>query len=77
MLGSSQNPGGKGVSRWTPFIHPQNFLTYVYIVWSKIDKLSFKKVSAAHPQKMHLWMDTFSSFVLSNVETVLLALRNG
>ncbi len=35
-----------------------------------------EKVSTEHPQKMHLWMDTFTSIVLLNVETVLLALIN-
>jgi hypothetical protein len=34
-------------------------------------------VSEEHPQKMHSWMDTFSSIVLLNVETMLLALMNG
>jgi hypothetical protein len=53
MLEISQNPGGKGVSRRTPFINPQNFLNYAYILWSKIAKLSSQKVSAEHPQKIH------------------------
>jgi hypothetical protein len=44
---------GKQVSRQTPFIHPQNFLTYGYILSSKITKLSSQKVSAEHSQKMH------------------------
>jgi hypothetical protein len=54
MLEISQKPGGgEWVSGRTPFIHPQNFLTYGYILWSKIAKLSSQKVSTEHPQKMH------------------------
>jgi hypothetical protein len=77
MLEISQNPGGKWVSRWTPFIHPLYFLNYGYILWSKIAKSSSEKVSAEHPQKMHSWMHTFTSILLFNVETVLSALMNG
>jgi hypothetical protein len=80
MLEISQNPGGGGGGKWvsrrTPFIHPRYFINYGYILWSKIAKLSSEKVSAEHPQKMHSWMYTFTSIVLLNVETVLLALMN-
>jgi hypothetical protein len=31
-VGSFSKPGGKGVSRRTPFIQPQNFLNYGYIL---------------------------------------------
>jgi hypothetical protein len=71
MLEISQNPGGKWVSRRTPFIHPLYFLNYVYISWSKIAKFSSWKWSTEHPQKMHSCMYTFASILLLNVETVL------
>jgi hypothetical protein len=76
MLEISQKPGGKWVSGRTPFIHPLYFLNYEYILWSKIAKLSSRKWSTEHPQKMHSWMYTFTSIVLLNVETVHSALMN-
>ncbi len=73
MLEISQKLGG---SRQIPFIYPWYLLNCGYVLWSKIAKLYSEKVSTEHPQKMHLWMDTFTSIVLLNVETVLLALIN-
>jgi hypothetical protein len=75
-VGNFSRGGGEWVSGRTPFIHPQYFLNYGYILWSKTTKLSSEKVSTEHPQKMHSWMYTFSSIVLLHVETVLSALMN-
>jgi len=55
-VGNFSKTGGKWVSGRTPFIHPQNFLTYAYILWSKIAKLSSQKVSTEYPQKIHAWI---------------------
>jgi hypothetical protein len=77
--GASRSPLAPDLRRTcrTPFIHPQHFLNYGYILWSEITKLYSQKVSAEHPEKMHTYMDTFTSIVLLvNVETVLLALMN-
>jgi hypothetical protein len=45
-----------------------NFLNYEHILWSKIAKLSSRKWSTEHPQKMHPWMYTFTSILLLNNE---------
>jgi hypothetical protein len=78
MLEISQKlGGGEGMGvRPNTLYTPRYFLNYGYISWSKIAKLYSEEVSTEHPQEIHSWMHTFSSIVLLNVETMLLALMD-